>query len=212
MNRPDMIRAVQKALGVDVDGNAGPQTWQAIYDRICPDAPAPAASPATPAAAGPPASADKVDPRSESVIATLLPEVQPYARALVTKSAQNGITIKVISGLRTYDEQNDLYAQGRTKPGNIVTNARGGYSNHNFGIAFDIGVFEGSSYKDESPKYKAVGALGTDLGLEWGGNWKTIQDEPHFQLRPTWAADLSEKDMLADLRDRKEEGKAVYAA
>jgi peptidoglycan L-alanyl-D-glutamate endopeptidase CwlK len=138
--------------------------------------------------------------------------VQPYARALVTKAAQNGITIKVISGLRTYDEQNDLYAQGRTKPGNIVTNARGGYSNHNFGIAFDIGVFEGSSYKDESPKYKAVGALGTDLGLEWGGNWKTIQDEPHFQLRPNWAADLSEKDMLAELRDRKDEGKAVYVA
>src|SRR4030095_8656518 len=139
---------------------------------------------------------DKVDPRSESVIATLLPEVQPYARALVTKSAQNGITIKVISGLRTYDEQNALCAQGRTKPGKIVTKARGGYSNHNFGIAFDIGVWEGNSYKDESPKYKAVGVLGMDLGLEWGGNWKTIEDQPHFQLRPTWAADLSEKDML----------------
>ena len=137
--------------------------------------------------------------------------MQPYARALVTKAAQNGITIKVISGLRTYDEQDDLYAQGRTKPGKIVTNARGGYSNHNFGVAFDIGVFEGSSYKDESPKYKAVGVLGMDLGLEWGGNWKTIQDEPHFQLRPSWASDLSEKDMLANLRDRKEEGKAVYA-
>jgi peptidoglycan L-alanyl-D-glutamate endopeptidase CwlK len=207
MNLPDMIRAVQQALGVDVDGNAGPATWTAIYNKICPNA-----QPLPTSTTSPPATGDKVDARSEGVIATLLPEVQPYARALVAKSAQNGITIKVISGLRTYEEQNDLYAQGRTKPGNIVTNARGGYSNHNFGIAFDIGVFEGSSYKDESPKYKAVGALGTDLGLEWGGNWKTIQDEPHFQLRPTWAADLSEKDMLAELRDRKEEGKAVYAA
>ena len=214
MNLPDMIRAVQQALGVDVDANAGPETWTAIYNKICPNAQPPTSTGSGQAApaAGPVDSGDKVDARSEGVIATLLPEVQPYARALVTKSAQNGITIKVISGLRTYDEQNDLYAQGRTKPGNIVTNARGGYSNHNFGIAFDIGVFEGSSYKDESPKYKAVGALGTDLGLEWGGNWKTIQDEPHFQLRPTWAADLSEKDMLAQLRDRKEEGKSVYAA
>ena len=129
----------------------------------------------------------------------------------MTKAAANGITIKVISGLRTYAEQDDLYAQGRTKPGNIVTNAKGGYSNHNFGIAFDVGVFEGSSYLDESPKYKAVGVLGTDLGLEWGGNWKTIQDEPHFQLRPTWAADESEKDMLAELRSRKDSGKGVYA-
>lgn len=199
MNVPDVIRAIQKALGIGVDGYAGPETWQAIYSRIVPNA-----QPLT-------ATSDKVDDRSEKVIATLLPEVQPYARALVTKADADGITIKVISGLRTYDEQNDLYAQGRTKPGRIVTNARGGFSNHNFGIAFDVGVFEGSQYLDESPKYKAVGVLGTDLGLEWGGNWKTIQDEPHFQLRPKWAGDLSERDMLAELRSRKESGKAAYA-
>jgi peptidoglycan L-alanyl-D-glutamate endopeptidase CwlK len=198
MNLDQIICAVQEALGVNADGKPGPETWQAIYDRICPNAQPPGQL------------ADKVDDRSEKVIATLLPEVQPYARALVAKAAANGITIKVISGLRTYDEQNDLYAQGRTKPGKIVSNARGGYSNHNFGIAFDIGVFEGSKYLDESPKYKAVGALGTDLGLEWGGNWKTIQDEPHFQLRPNWASDFSERDMLAELRSRKDSGEGVY--
>jgi peptidoglycan L-alanyl-D-glutamate endopeptidase CwlK len=198
MSLDQIIRAVQEALGVNSDGKPGPETWQAIYNRICPDAQPPEPS------------ADKVDDRSERVITTLLPEVQPYARALIAKAAANGITIKVISGLRTYDEQNDLYAQGRTKPGNIVTNARAGYSNHNFGIAFDIGVFENSRYLDDSPKYKAVGLLGTDLGLEWGGNWKTIQDEPHFQLRPQWASDLSEKDMLADLRSRKDSGEGVY--
>jgi peptidoglycan LD-endopeptidase CwlK len=198
MNLDQLIRTVQKALGVDSDGKPGPETWQAIYNRICPDAGAPEPLPA------------KVDDRSERVIATLLPEVQPYARALITKAAINGMTIKVISGLRTYDEQNDLYAQGRTKAGNIVTNARAGYSNHNFGVAFDVGVFEGSRYLDESPKYKAVGLLGMDLGLEWGGNWKTIQDEPHFQLRPKWASDLAEKDMLAELRSRKDSGEGVY--
>ena len=199
MNIPEVIRAIQKELGIGVDGYAGLETWQAIYNRIVPNAQPPAAT------------NDKVDDRSEKVIATLLPEVQPYARALVTKAGADGITIKVISGLRTYDEQNDLYAQGRTKPGRIVTNARGGFSNHNFGIAFDVGVFEGSQYLDESPKYKAVGVLGMDLGLEWDGNWKTIQDEPHFQLRPKWAGDLSERDMLAELRSRKESGKAAYA-
>jgi len=198
MNLDEMIRAVQEALGISVDGNAGSETWQAIYNRICANAQPPLTL------------TDKVDDRSEKVIATLLPEVQPYARALVTKAAGNGITIKVISGLRTYAEQDDLYAQGRTKPGQIVTNARAGYSNHNFGIAFDIGVFEGSRYLDESPKYKAVGVLGMDLGLEWGGNWKTIQDEPHFQLRPKWASDLSERDMLAELRSRKDSGEGVY--
>jgi len=151
-----------------------------------------------------------VDSRSEKAIATLLPEVQPMARALVHKAASVGITIKIISGLRTYAEQNALYAKGRTAPGDIVTKARGGYSNHNFGIAFDIGVFEGNKYLDESPKYKAVGALGVDLGLEWGGNWKTIVDQPHYQLRPVWAKELPEKQMLAELRNRHDSGGGVY--
>src|SRR5881397_2564020 len=120
MNLDQIIRAVQEAVGVNPDGKPGPETWQAIYNRICPNAQPPEAA------------TYKVDDRSERLIATLLPEVQPYARALIAKAAANGITIRVISGLRTYDEQNDLYAQGRTEPGKIVTNARGGYSNHNF--------------------------------------------------------------------------------
>ena len=153
----------------------------------------------------------EVDSRSEKTIASLLPEVQPIARALVQKAALSGIKIKVISGLRTYAEQDALYAQGRTKPGNIVTNAKGGYSNHNFGIAFDIGVFEGSQYLGESSKYQAVGVLGMDLGLEWGGNWKTIVDQPHFQLRPTWASDFAERQMLAELRLRHDNGTSAFA-
>ena len=152
-----------------------------------------------------------VDPRSEKNIATLLPEVRPMARALVHKAAAMGIRVKVISGFRTFEEQASLYAQGRTGPGNIVTNARPGYSNHNFGIAFDIGVFEGNSYLPESPKYNAVGALGIDIGLDWGGSWNTLVDAPHFQLRPVWAADMAEKQMLAELRARRESESPVYA-
>ena len=133
------------------------------------------------------------------------------ARALVQKAAAAGIGLKIISGQRTYAEQEALYAQGRTAPGPKVTNARGGYSNHNFGIAFDVGVFEGNRYLPESPKYKAAGVLGMDLGLEWGGNWKTIVDQPHYQLRPVWAIDLTESQMLAQLRARQAAGQAVYA-
>jgi peptidoglycan L-alanyl-D-glutamate endopeptidase CwlK len=206
MNMEELIRAVQKALGIGVDGKAGPETWKAIYARIT-GKPAPADPPTAPS----PASSGAVDPRSEKTIAALQPEVRPYARALVLKAASMGITIKVISGLRTYEEQNALFAQGRTKPGRIVTNARGGFSNHNFGIAFDVGVFDGSSYIPESPRYKAVGALGSELGLEWGGNWKTIKDEPHFQLRPKWASDMAERDMLAELRNRVANGRPLYA-
>lgn len=199
------IRDVQKTLGLDRDGKAGPQTWLAIHERIC------GKKPAGGGAARPvPAGGATVDDRSEKNIATLQPEVRPYARALVLKAKAAGITIKVISGLRSYDEQNALYEKGRSKPGPKVTNARGGYSNHNFGIAFDIGVFGGSNYVPESPRYKAIGAMGADLGLEWGGNWKTMKDEPHFQLRPQWAGDIPERDMLASLRSRTASGGRIY--
>jgi peptidoglycan LD-endopeptidase CwlK len=201
MKFEELISGVQQKLGIQVDGRAGPETWGAVYAHIV-----------KPKIGGvaPWQALEPVDQRSEKYIATLLPEVRPIARSLVHKAAQNGITIKVISGLRSYAEQDALYAQGRTKPGLIVTKARGGYSNHNFGIGFDIGVFEGSKYLGDSVKYQAVGALGMDLGLEWGGSWKSFVDQSHFQLRPEWAQALSEKDMLAQLRDRAEAGKPVY--
>ena len=202
MRIEDMIAAVQKKLGVQVDGRAGTETWGAIYAQIV-KAKVDGIQPAE--------AISEVDARSEKVIATLQPQVRPLARALVQKAARNGIQIKVISGLRTYAEQNALYAQGRTQPGRKVTNARGGYSNHNFGIAFDVGVFEGTRYLGESPKYKAVGALGMELGLEWGGSWKSIVDEPHFQLRPAWATDLSERQMLAQLRGLVADDRPVFA-
>jgi peptidoglycan LD-endopeptidase CwlK len=202
MKIEEIISEVQRKLGVEVDGRPGPETWGAIYERIVgPTKKATiAASDIAP-----------VDPRSEKVISTLLPEVQPMARALVQKAALGGVRIKIISGLRTYAEQDALYAQGRTAPGGIVTKARGGYSNHNFGIAFDIGVFEGNTYLGDSPKYKAVGVIGMDLGLEWGGSWKTIVDQPHFQLRPAWAMDMTETQMLAELRNRVADGRSAYA-
>ena len=203
MKTDDMVRAVQQKLGIEVDGRAGPQTWGAIYQYIV----RPQAQP-TVAFTAP---KDKANDRSEKVIATLLPQVRPYARALFFKARDKGININIISGTRTFEEQDSLYAQGRSTRGPKVTNAGGGYSNHNFGIAFDIGVFEGNRYLPESPKYKAVGALGMDLGLEWGGNWKTTVDQPHYQLRPAWAANLPERQMLAELRERLASDQPIYA-
>ncbi|WEN14030.1 M15 family metallopeptidase [Rhodanobacter sp. AS-Z3] len=202
MKLEDMISAVQKKVGVAVDGKAGPQTWSAIYSKLV-DA---KVSPAYLANV-----IDVVDARSEKVIATLLPEVRPYARALVQNALAGGIKLRIISGLRTYAEQDALYAQGRTAPGNVVTKARAGYSAHNFGIAFDVGLFEGNSYLGESPMYKAVGLLGQNIGLEWGGNWKTIVDQPHFELRPSWAVDLAESQMMAEMRQRVATDRPIFA-
>jgi peptidoglycan L-alanyl-D-glutamate endopeptidase CwlK len=127
-----------------------------------------------------------IDERSARNIATLRPEVRPLAEKLIETAKAQGINAKVIGGTRTYDEQDELYAQGRSKPGKIVTKAKGGQSWHNFGMAFDIGIFsaDGKTYYGESEAYQAVGKIGEALGLEWGGSWAGFVDEPHFNFNP----------------------------
>jgi peptidoglycan L-alanyl-D-glutamate endopeptidase CwlK len=139
-----------------------------------------------------------MDPRSEKNIATLNSKIQPLARELIEQATAQGIHVKVICGNRTYEEQDDLYAQGRSKDGNIVTKARGGQSMHNFGTAFDIGIFskDGKEYLGESPDYAKCGKIGKELGLVWGGDWE-FEDQPHFQL--------TEGKSLAELRNSFEE-------
>ena len=83
--------------------------------------------------------------RSEKSIATMLLPTQRAARkfmnAVDTAGLSAGLTVRIISGSRPFDEQNKLFAQGRTIAGSVVTNARGGQSNHNFGVAWDVGIF-----------------------------------------------------------------------
>lgn len=141
------------------------------------------------------------DDRTEKCIATLLPKVQEQAREFLRRLQAAGIPAKIISGTRTYAEQDALYAQGRTKPGAVVTKARGGFSNHNFGIAWDIGIFTGGTYQPESPLYAKAGAIGREMGLEWGGDWKTIVDLPHFQCKTGLT--------LAQLRALHNQGKPI---
>ncbi len=197
MNLTRVITDIQKELvrqghRVEVDGLAGPETWGAIYSELLGHNIVTVETPV-----------GRVDERSEKVIATLHPKVQPYARALVQQAKAQNINIKVTSGTRTYDEQNALYAQGRTKPGKVVTNARGGQSWHNHSVAFDITVFRGSEPVYESPAYAAVGALGRQMGLEWGGDWTSLKDEPHFQMR--------NHKSLAQARELHDQGKDVFA-
>ncbi len=147
------------------------------------------------------------DDRSEINLATLHPEMQKAMRAFLgvakTIAAKTGHDVKVISGTRSYMEQDALYAKGRTIPNtSIVTRAKAGFSLHNFGISADIGIFKGKEYFGEHPLYHELGTLGKSLGMEWGGDWKSIVDEPHYQLRPAWAKGMSEHDMLAVLRNR----------
>lgn len=99
--------------------------------------------------------------------------------------------------LRTIAEQDALFAQGRTKPGKRVTNARGGQSFHNYGLAVDIvllydmdgnGTHETASWnektdmdKDNTPDWLEAVAVFKMYGWTWGGDWATFRDAPHFQ-------------------------------
>ncbi len=151
-----------------------------------------------------------IDSRSEATISTLLPAVQPRFRAFYKAAndamASHGLYVKFISGLRSYAEQSALYAQGRTKPGAKVTNARAGYSNHNFGTAIDLAVFEKVKgkevYHQSHAAYAWLGPIGEASGLKWGGRWKT-PDRPHYEF-PTGLT-------LAQMRDRVAKGQAVVA-
>jgi peptidoglycan L-alanyl-D-glutamate endopeptidase CwlK len=161
------------------------------------------------------------DSRTEANIATLTPDTQAKARAFMALATgennplPSGWTVKIIQGTRTYDQQEALYAQGRTTPGDRVTNAPAGYSNHNFGLAFDIGIFDskGNYIDDDYPQpvvsrnYCALAPLGKGVGLFWGGDWASIDDEPHYELRP-WPG-LTEDDALTKLRGMVDAGVAI---
>lgn len=147
----------------------------------------------------------QLDQRTEKNISTLVPKAQAVARTFIISASEamraKGVEVKIISGTRTYAEQNALYAKGRTAPGPRVTNARGGYSNHNFGVAFDIGLFKAGKYLEESPLYAECGKIGEACGLEWGGRWKSFTDEPHYQLKTGLT--------LAQMRDRIAQGTPI---
>ena len=113
------------------------------------------------------------------------PRLQVLAANMVEECRKQGLAVKIGETLRTRAEQDALYAQGRTKPGSIVTNAPGSsYSSfHQWGTAFDIYRNDGQgAYNESGGFFEKAGAVGVSLGLIWGGNWKSIVDKPHFQL------------------------------
>lgn len=121
---------------------------------------------------------------SENRIKKLHPELASRVRALIEQLGANGIQVEIVQGLRTFAEQDALFAQGRTKKGLVVTNARGGQSNHNYGLAADLCPFNDGKPNWNAPGsiWVAIGAEAEKLGLQWGGNWKKFIDKPHVQL------------------------------
>ncbi len=126
--------------------------------------------------------------------ASLYPPFAASLRLLVAACKARGAIYVATSGLRTYAEQDKLYEIGRStgEPGHIVTRAKAGYSNHNWGISADftrdrddnVGQLRLKPYKPDSAKYYAILAEEAErLGLESGLHWKgDFQDSNHIQL------------------------------
>ncbi|AMO20547.1 peptidoglycan L-alanyl-D-glutamate endopeptidase [Flavobacterium columnare NBRC 100251 = ATCC 23463] len=127
-------------------------------------------------------------------------KLHPLVRDEVTKiinecnqSLTGRAQVRITQGLRTFKEQEDLYALGRTKPGKKVTNAKGGQSIHNYGFAVDIClIIDGKVASWDTVKdwdndgvadwYECV-KIFAKHGWDWGGNWKTFKDLPHFEKK-----------------------------
>ena len=136
-----------------------------------------------------------VDKVTEEKIKLLHPSVRDEVRILIDKINTSVLTgsakVRISQGLRTFAEQDALYAQGRTKPGAKVTNAKGGQSIHNYGLAVDIVlIIDGKTAswdtkkdfdKDKQADWMEVVSEFKKAGWDWGGDWKSFKDMPHFE-------------------------------
>lgn len=115
----------------------------------------------------------------------LHPWLQYKLEKLMKECKKQGLTVGIGECFRTVEEQNALYAQGRSRPGRVVTNAKGDSfsSQHQWGIAVDL--FQnimGREWEEAFFRKVAKIAKSDEVGLGWGGDWSGFQDTPHFYL------------------------------
>jgi peptidoglycan L-alanyl-D-glutamate endopeptidase CwlK len=121
------------------------------------------------------------------------PDVAEKVKLLIKKCDDVGIDLLVTCTYRSNEEQNKLYAQGRTTAGKIVTNAKAGQSLHNkttadgkpASQAVDVVIIENGKcvWDTKDPRWKRVGEIGKACGLEWAGDWVSFKEYPHFQVK-----------------------------
>lgn len=112
----------------------------------------------------------------------LHPTVAAKCNAFLAACEEQGIDVLITSTYRDIASQNALYAQGRSKPGKRVTNARGGQSFHNWQVAFDfVPLRHGKPQWQDTALFAQCGAIAESVGLEWAGRWKSFKELAHCQ-------------------------------
>lgn len=160
------VSRFQSVNGLNMSGNVDPRTRQKLFD---------------------PNPSDNYNTRPSSrSLDSLNPYVATLAQNFLNLCSSNGLQVTIVIAFRSWVDQDATYAQGRTQPGSIVTDAMGGDSYHNWGLAFDAApMTNGVIDWNNTDAFNKMGQYGQQVGLEWGGNWTTfaitIVDQPHFQ-------------------------------
>lgn len=114
-------------------------------------------------------------------IQKLHPAIRKMTQDFLDKAKSEGIDLRLTFGIRTFEEQQALYDQGRSKPGKIVTKAKPGQSFHNYGLAIDVCPFENGKLNWDSKQWSKIAEIGKSIGFQWGGDWQNFKDIPHFE-------------------------------
>lgn len=128
-----------------------------------------------------------MDTKSIALLQLLHPDIMDKAIDAyneAVKATPVGVHPSITQTMRTFAESDALYAQGRTKPGDIVTNAKAGQSYHNYGLALDfVLIVNGKTDWTVNPNWMVVVNIFKAHGFTWGGDWKSFKDQPHLEMR-----------------------------
>ena len=192
----DAVERFQRRMSLTVDGLVGSETLKVLralrQSTVIPEKPVGNDDHKNFA------NQDTGDRTSERTIAKIHPQLFGRAKELIIRLKQEkGITIRAYSGFRSYAQQNELFAKGRTtaqleekgifgvagKPNDRkVTKVLAGNSFHNFGLAIDVVEIKNGKALWSNPNWEEIGAFGESIGWEWGGRWTSFVDRPHFEF------------------------------
>lgn len=173
-----MIKEVQNRLNLKEKDKPGIKTWKALCKLIIGNGRTATQKSKT-----------VLDPHNETMLSKMTKELAPFAKELIYLSEEQGIKLRVLSGMSA-NEDSELSMAA-------------------FGLTFDIGIFDQTTsgeliYNGNVLLYANVAKLAESIGLTWAVDQKTFSHQSRFELRPAWALRLSDNEMLRELKRRRD--------
>lgn len=207
-NEDALIKAIQQKLQLKSTGKPNTKTLDLAYEKIFgTKAKINSKEKYNYIATTTTATTETGDSYNEVILKQMTKEVVPFAKELIHIAADEGICLRIMNKA---NEKTLQAHQKRQIAKHIFMDAQSSVSVCNFGLAFDMGIFEENTtgeliFKDQSPLYEKVAQLGASIGLTCATNNKNSTQVPHFELRPAWAVQMKESEMIQELYRRKKE-------